>query len=477
MEEQLKYLEQERLKLWDKLSELEKGLSTKISDYEIEAKVSLEKIIEIRNSCNEADKIVSTIIDKIKIDSAEIEKITEAISNHNSRILEYLEESNNNNTQIDSLFEAVQQKTNKIQSNILEIEKIFETKSIIEEKLAKLDAIYTKGDDYDSKLTQVHKSIVERKKEIDELYYEVFGYSEKNENGEEIFVDGLKNDLEKSFNDIKSNFETLDNDLLNIKKSTIDNYEKFKEEKESQFDNAYAKWTADHKKIFNKIESLLPNALTVGLSFAYSEKKVAEESENIKHSTTFKWAIAGMILVSLIPFTISIVSLFEKIPLETVIYRIPRLVLAILPIYVPILWVAYSANRKMNLAKRLIEEYSHKEVLSKTFEGLSKQIENIDDKDISADLRVKLLYNILEVNSENPGKLISDYNKSDHPLMDALDKSVKLTNAVTKLSKIPGFTKLASSLEKKAEKILEDESKKAECAIESVVDDISNPKN
>jgi len=132
------------------------------------------------------------------------------------------------------------------------------------------------------------------------------------------------------------------------------------------------------------------------------------------------------------------------------------------------MWVAYSSNRKLNLSKRLIEEYAHKETLSKTFEGLSHQINNIDDKDISNDLRVKLLYNILEVNSENPGKLISDYDKSDHPLMDALDKSIKLTNAVAKLSNIPGFAKLASSIEKKSQKIFEEQKRKAEAGIDSI---------
>jgi hypothetical protein len=99
---------------------------------------------------------------------------------------------------------------------------------------------------------------------------------------------------------------------------------------------------------------------------------------------------------------------------------------------------------------------------------LSKQIENINDSDISGDLRIKLLYNILEVNSENPGKLISDYNKSDHPLMDALDKSIKLSNAVTKLAKIPGFSRITASLERKSQEILKEEAKKADAAINSL---------
>ena len=122
----------------------------------------------------------------------------------------------------------------------------------------------------------------------------------------------------------------------------------------------------------------------------------------------------------------------------------------------------------MNLSKRLIEEYTHKEVLSKTFEGLARQIQNIEDSAISADLKTRLLYNILEVSSENPGKLISDYNKSDHPLMDALDKSVKLSNTIDRLKDIPGMSKLISVLDDKATKIRENQAEKATDGLDSI---------
>jgi len=210
----------------------------------------------------------------------------------------------------------------------------------------------------------------------------------------------------------------------------------------------------------------LPNALTTGLSYAYSEKKNNEKEELKSFNNTFIKAIWGLIGISTIPFIISIVTIFGNDSLDAIINRIPKIVTAILPIYIPILWVAYSSNRKMNLSKRLIEEYSHKEVLSKTFEGLSNQIQNIKEENISSDLRNKLLYNIIEVNSENPGKLISDYNKTDHPLVDAMDKSIKLTNAFTRLSKVPGFSRIANAYAAKAEKLIQTESKKAETGIE-----------
>jgi len=204
------------------------------------------------------------------------------------------------------------------------------------------------------------------------------------------------------------------------------------------------------------------------LSYAYSDKKDAEIKESAALEKDFKKYVGGLIFISFIPFVISIYLLITGVTLDAAILKMPRLVLSIFPLYIPVLWVAYSANRKMNLSKRLIEEYTHKEVLSKTFEGLSKQIQSIEDADISADLKTRLLYNILEVSSENPGKLISDYNKSDHPLMDALDKSVKLTNAIDHLSKIPGMSKLVNVLDNKSKKVLEKEAKKAASGIDKV---------
>ncbi len=178
-----------------------------------------------------------------------------------------------------------------------------------------------------------------------------------------------------------------------------------------------------------------------------------------------------MVCVSLIPFYVSIRALIDNVEMAEVILRMPRLVVAILPLYIPVLWIAYSSNKKLNLSKRLIEEYTHKEVLSKTFEGLSTQILNIKDSEVSSDLSNRLLYNILEVSSENPGKLISDYNKSDHPLMDALDKSVKLANAVERLTKIPGLSKLVSVLDKKAKDIVSEVAKDANSGVQTLLEE------
>lgn len=146
----------------------------------------------------------------------------------------------------------------------------------------------------------------------------------------------------------------------------------------------------------------------------------------------------------------------------------PRLVLAIIPIYIPALWLTYSSSKKINLSKRLIEEYAHKEVLSKTYEGLSTQITSIDDDKQSEELRYRLLSTLLQVVSENPGKLISNYETFDHPIMEALEQSYKFQLEVDKLEEIPGMGKFAAILERKSKKKLSEKEKMIDTALENV---------
>lgn len=208
---------------------------------------------------------------------------------------------------------------------------------------------------------------------------------------------------------------------------------------------------------------MLPNALTAGLSYAFSEKKDDEDKAYERHKKQFGYGIVGLIIVSFIPFLISVFFLALEMKWEDVIDKAPRIVLAILPLYLPVLWLAFSSSKKMNLSKRLIEEYSHKEVLSKTFEGLSSQINSLEDNDISAELKIRLLQDFMQVYSENPGKLISNYETSDHPIMEVLAQSYKLESTVEKLKKIPGLDKVSRILESKSEKIL----KKSEDTIDA----------
>lgn len=467
-EERIQYLEDERVLLWGKVTELEEMLRKKTSDYENDAKLSSEKAQEYRSLSESAEKSISESLSSINVYADAIKTSYESIVANDVHLSSLSTEAVIKSGDLARIHSETINRVAEIQNKISEIEKVFENKPIIDEKLIKLEGVFTKSDDYDSKISMLFKSIQDKKKEIDQIYYEIYGYTETNDDGTESEVEGLKDQLDKSYDDVTNKLVNIENSLDQLKISTKADYDAFMKAKNQEYSDFSNNCEKEYGAVLTRIKELLPNALTTGLSYAYAEKREIEVSESKVLKVNFFIGIVGLVIVSLIPFFVSAYLIATGDSLEDSILKIPRLVLAILPLYIPVMWVAYSSNRKLNLSKRLIEEYSHKETLSKTFEGLASQINNIDDKGVSNDLRIKLLYNILEVNSENPGKLISDYNKSDHPLMDALDKSVKLTNAVTKLSKIPGFTKIASTLEKKSQKLIDIEQKKAELGLETV---------
>ncbi len=456
----IEYLEDERKKLWEAVTELKKDLKSKSSESEHEAKQSSKKISEYKNkslhskeqidlalfdSTSSSEKINALLL-QIQENSIAIEKIHERASSFSDHL------------------DTIEQKT-KI------IDELYSNQENLNEKIETLEEIHKTGSETSSKITATYNNLIKRKKEIDDLYFEIMGYEIENEDtGEITKEEGIKDNLEQAYTQIKNEIDSLKKDMLIFKKEES---EKYKNELENNRENLKGRinlFEDEYNKATQKIKSLLPDALTAGLSHAFSEKRQAEIKEGEKLSTSFSRAILGLVCVSLVPFIINIYLLHTGKSLESTINDTPRIVLAILPLYIPFLWLAYFSNKRINLSKRLTEEYTHKEVLSKTFEGLSNQIESVENKEMSEELRIKLLYNILDVSSENPGKLISDYNKADHPVMDVLEKSFKLSNAVDSLKKIPGMKKVAKIIEHKATDALEIQAKKIESAIESVTD-------
>lgn len=458
----LDYLEDERKKLWKAVVALDEKIDKRTPEYENEAKQASKKASEYRNRSEESRNTISQYEQESKDNLEEIKSILEAINNTRNEAVANSEFIENNTIVSNKLLSDLETRISTINDEIEALETTFSNHDDYLNKINSLEALYTKSEELSSKIDLVHKNVLNKRKEIDDLYLEIFGYKETDEDtNEETEVPGLKEELENSYSELSINLNQYKVDFDKYKAYSKQEYEEYKSGVAADFLTTVERWNSEYTAISKQIQALLPNALTAGLSSAYTIKKDDEVKDITTHTGKFEKAITYLVFISLIPFAVSIVLLIQGKALDRVLLDMPRLVLAILPLYVPILWVAYSTSKKINLSKRLVEEYTHKEVLSKTFEGLSNQISTIPDGDISADLRIKLLYNILEVSSENPGKLITDYNKADHPLMDALEKSVQLTNAVEKLSQIPGFSTIASVLDKKSKDILKDKANKA----------------
>ena len=399
---------------------------TESAEYSSHIKSDLEKTAL---SINEKSVVANKIVEEIKENSKRVEEVSDAIS-------------------------VTQIEMNKSKDHFAELVKEMESLSLKAElskaKLDTLDKSLEEAEDSKAKIILTQKNVRDLLLEVKTLYSTVFGSNEKNEEtGEVEEIEGLVIKLENAYSDLRLNL-----------KETQDSVESFRKKKEKEYITISESWNSEFNKLKDKIESLLPGALSAGLSQAYEEKKNSEIGEIKKSSLIFYCSIIGLTIISILPVSLYIFLLITgKKTVEEIALLTPSVFLAMMPLYVPCLWVAFSSDKKAKLSKRLAEEYAHKSSISKTFEGISRQVSNIADNKLSSNLESKLLYNLIQVSSENPGKLISDYDKSDHPLYEALDKGLAFSESLEKISFIPGLDKIISRVHKKnkerAEKLAE----------------------
>ena len=53
------------------------------------------------------------------------------------------------------------------------------------------------------------------------------------------------------------------------------------------------------------------------------------------------------------------------------------------PLFLPLIWLATFSSKQYRQSKRLEQEYAHKEVLTRTYQGYKKEFENNDQGQLS----------------------------------------------------------------------------------------------
>lgn len=457
-----------------KLNELTDKVQRKITDDEAAANLSAQNAQAAEQRIIATEEAVTTALgdlEKYRDQAlAELQNLQQQVSinsESNKALSEHIEQNKllhnqllSAKVQVDEFVASITQSHTEISAALAEAQKLPEyveaTQKLVDES---------------KELSNNHQSLIshsmKRKADIDELHKSICGYDVKNSEGVSEHVDGLKDELENSYKFISGQIESLDTHINELTEEITENYKEQLSEQRVVFDKLVVDSNEKVTAVSDQLKALLPGAMAAGLSAAYEAKKNDEETALKGYERGFKWAIGGMVLVSLIPLAVDVYLLSWKgADLIQVIQDTPNLIISILPLYFPVLWLAYSTNKKLNLSKRLIEEYTHKAVLGKTFSGLSNQIETLPHESaVKDELRTRLLFNVLQVSSENPGKLITNYQKSDHPLMEALENSAKLSESVDALTKIPGLSSIAKKLSEKSDEILRAQQKKVDTGL------------
>lgn len=468
----IQYLHDERGQMWERIVNIElliDELEKRTPEVEKEAKQALRKTSEYRNKA---------LAGKEKIDHV-LEELDEALNKADDALL-FINNKHEQSGQIttlitekqaaiDETFTQLEDQIQRVQSQIDLLDNVLKEHPDLQSEIVELLESLSEIKEHQSKITNIYKESIDKHSEIKAIYNEIEGFEEIDaETNEEVYVAGLKDTLENQYSDLIKIYHRVDNSLDALHEKSYKTYQETLSIANNKTQEVIDSWTENYENLKEQITNLLPGALTAGLGAAYTNKKEEEQESFKKLNRSFNLGILGLILVSLIPFLVSVYYFNQGNTLEQIIDRIPKLVTAILPLYLPVLWLAFSSNIKVKLSKRLIEEYTHKEVLSKTYEGLASQIETIDNKELSKELKMELLHNILQISSENPGKLISNYDKSDHPILEVLNQSSKLATQIHKVGKLPGMSKLAKVLVDKQEKLLSEEDIKVKQGLEHI---------
>lgn len=445
-DQQYEYLDGERKKLWAELrstqSKLETFVSTVSGDTEaiqtgirslgLKAAKAYNRIVERDSKSDELSSNMTSRMEAIKNAEKEASILNSSLASANEKVAGAISKIDDGLSSFDSNLKSLNEQSESLKDHLEKAEKYVKDAEKVESELqSHLEDISDK-----------HEQGVKEYEDISKFHSLLFGYEK--DDGE--IVEGRKQKLENVYAELEQKIGSTKTDA-----------EAFETDYKRRFSDFMEKAKTEADAIANKIKGLLPDALTAGLSSAYNENRKLEEDEQKSQLTLFKWCIIGMMALALIPFALNLyLWLGKDFTLMQLLEKLPREMMCILPVYIPLFWLAIFANKRVNLSKRLIEEYKHKEAVSKTYEGLAKQISAIGDDNSSKELQARLLYNTVMLSENNPGELIKNFNRPDNPLLDVLNQSSRFAEAIEKLSRVPGLSRLfqmADSRQKKQEKL------------------------
>lgn len=281
-------------------------------------------------------------------------------------------------SQIDTIFQEIENKKSKINKFYNELLSDDEYTSIKTEIIDAKDEINsTKSEAKSTKkeIEDIFTNSSNTLKELKEFYIEIFG--EIDEETEER-IGGLQQEIQKRFKEI-DNFEDKHQALLEEHKKK-------------------------YKVIEEQINSLLHGATNVGLAKSYSYNR-----DKFEKQTKFwnKFFIGIMAII----FCFGLYLVLKDVKIDT------QHIFKYSPLYVSVIWLALFASKRRNESMRLEQEYTHKETLAKSYMSYKEQIETLA-KDEKNELLQKLLESTTATISQNPNHVLDKNNTDNHPAME-----------------------------------------------------------
>jgi len=273
---------------------------------------------------------------------------------------------------------------------------------------------------------------------IDELYKKLAVG-----NGQEIAIsvqiDQLKNKAEKDAKSISDAQENSSDVLEDLETFHVQIFGKANDEgitegglkseleaRTAQLDKFREEQKTTYKTLLEEIETLLPGALSAGLSTAYCDLKKSYDKPIRDYSRLFYWALGGILLTGFVSiihklawldnahwFDIEFVDVTDPIHLlNNLLYK--------LPILGAVLWLALFASKRRSEASRLQQEYAHKEALAKSYQSFKQQIDAL--KSDNQELAKKLLDTAIDAIAFNASTTLDGKHGDKFPIHEVTEK-------------------------------------------------------
>lgn len=296
------------------------------NEHKKEAWQAARKTTEYKNKAEQTKQEALTFLDDIKAISNELIKEKEAIKSISLSVNRLNQNINLKNASISEVLDQLNSRKSKIDEDLESFESAYEYLPVIERRVQAITELLDKAEESESKIFNLQKNIQSRRNSIEEVYREIFGYEDEDSEDETTSFTGLKEELDKTYEELVSNIDKLVTKVSDIEETS-----------EKSFNKKIENWEGIYVSLKDQITKLLPNALTAGLSSAYSEKKKDELQDAKKYQNAFYGGIIGLLVISLIPFAVGVSLLVQGKDLVQVIYDLPRIVASILPLYIPAL--------------------------------------------------------------------------------------------------------------------------------------------
>lgn len=238
----------------------------------------------------------------------------------------------------------------------------------------------------------------------------------------EDFLEEVSDYHTKVFGEVKED-GTTEGGLKNEIETRIEQLDAFRQEHKDTYD-----------ALVEEINTLLPGAISAGLSTAYRDLKESYNNPIKHYSKLFYWSLGGILLAGFISiihkvtwldnaswFNVEFVDVTDPIHLlNNLLYK--------LPILGAVLWLALFASKRRSEASRLQQEYAHKEALAKSYQSFKQQIDAL--KTDNQELAKKLLDTAIAAIAFNASTTLDGKHGDKFPIQEVAEK---IMDAIPKL--------------------------------------------